>query len=120
MMFLLLVLLILLFSYKNSISSRSSLHLVYFITIFYGQYTIRKWNGFFSSILYVLAGSFFRANPDSNFSYLADEVTVPYNEFLKMYVENGLIGFVLLGILVFNIFKIKNTLVCRKKICYAK
>ena len=59
--------------------------------------------------------AFFRANPDSNFSYLADEVTVPYNEFLKIYVENGLIGFVLLGIVVFNVFKIKNILVCREK-----
>lgn len=115
MMFLLLVLLILLFSYK--IPSAQGRLYIWFISLQSSMDNILLGSGMDSFQAYYMSWqeAFFRANPDSNFSYLADEVTVPYNEFLKMYVENGLVGFVLLGILVFNIFKIKNTLVCRKK-----
>lgn len=44
---------------------------------------------------------YFRSNPDSSFSMLADIVKHPFNEYLFIAVEHGLLGIAILGILFY-------------------
>jgi O-antigen ligase len=46
---------------------------------------------------------YFNSHPDSPQSYLADDVAVPFNEFLKIAIEQGFFGLILIfGILYFS------------------
>lgn len=50
--------------------------------------------------------SYFKQNPDSNFVLLADNVKHPFNEFLLLIAEFGLMVFLLLGLLAASIVRI--------------
>jgi len=52
---------------------------------------------------------YFRNNPDSSFAMLADIVKHPFNEYLLLLVEHGLVGGVLFGFFIFYLIR-----VCRK------
>ncbi len=47
---------------------------------------------------------YLQENPSSPFSMIADESTVPFNEFIRVLTEQGIIGFVLLGMLIWRCF----------------
>ncbi len=51
---------------------------------------------------------FFEKHPDSDYSLLADDIYVPLNEYLRIFVEQGIVGLILFFILIFNIFRVKD------------
>lgn len=57
-------------------------------------------DGAFQSQYMLYQAEYFRLNPDSRFSQLADNVNYPFNEFLKIGVEYGGLGLLLLLLLV--------------------
>lgn len=66
----------------------------------YGKY------GFESNYMSAQA-AFFRANPDSPYVMLADNVTQPFNEYLKLAVNYGLLGLsVAIALLVWIVWKL--------------
>jgi len=50
--------------------------------------------------------NYFRTHPDSSFAMLADIVKQPFNEFLLLLVEHGLVGGLLWGIFVFILIRV--------------
>lgn len=48
---------------------------------------------------------YFKNHPNSRFELLADNVTHPFNEYLLLTVERGIIGLVLLFTLIFSIYR---------------
>lgn len=60
--------------------------------------------GFMSNYMYYQA-DYFEKNPDSTYSMLADNVTHPFNEYLLLTIEYGLIGLLLLISVLFVILK---------------
>jgi len=49
--------------------------------------------------------NFFRNHPESSFSMLADIVKHPFNEFLLLLVEQGLVGGLLLGLFIYMLIR---------------
>lgn len=48
---------------------------------------------------------YFNSHPDSKYSILADDIAYPYNEFLRIWVEKGIIGMILVIGLIISAFK---------------
>lgn len=48
---------------------------------------------------------YFRTNPDSCFTMVADNVAYPYNEFLHILIEQGIIGFMIVILLILAVFR---------------
>lgn len=48
---------------------------------------------------------YFKNHPNSRFELIADNVTHPFNEYLLLTVEHGIIGLVLLFILIFSVYR---------------
>jgi hypothetical protein len=51
---------------------------------------------------------YFKKHPNSQFELLADNVTHPFNEYLLLTAEYGIVGLILLFVLIFTIFKKRN------------
>lgn len=49
---------------------------------------------------------YFRNHPDSSFAMLADIVKHPFNEFLLLFVEHGLVGSLLVGFFIFYLIRV--------------
>jgi hypothetical protein len=49
--------------------------------------------------------NYFSVHPDSRFAMLADNISHPFNEYLSVFVQWGIIGFLLIGILSFFLLK---------------
>jgi len=63
--------------------------------------------GAFQSDYMDYQAAYFKNNPGSNFSQLADNVKHPFNEFIKVAVEFGLIGLaIILSIILFVLWKL--------------
>jgi len=52
---------------------------------------------------------YFQSHPDSPYSIYADDVESPFNEFLKILIEQGIIGFLLFACLLYYLFNEKNS-----------
>lgn len=48
---------------------------------------------------------YFERNPNSEFINLADNVKYPFNEFIKIAVEFGLVGLILIGLFTLLLFR---------------
>lgn len=109
-LFLLLGVLTLLFYYK--IPSAQGRLYIWFISLLSSDNNIVFGLGNEASQTHYMIwqAQFLKANPNSCFAFLADEITVPYNEFLKIYVENGLVGVVLFLTIIYNAFSVKEIL----------
>jgi O-antigen ligase len=49
--------------------------------------------------------NYFRSQPDSAFKTFADDVETPFNEYLKILIEQGIIGLLLFAALIYLIFE---------------
>lgn len=56
--------------------------------------------GAFKAKYMLYQAEYFRLNPDSQFSQLADNVNYPFNEYLKIWVEYGGLGLIVLLLLI--------------------
>ena len=50
-------------------------------------------------------GRYFNSHPDSQYSILADNIAYPYNEFLCIWIEQGIIGIILVVGIIISVFK---------------
>jgi len=48
--------------------------------------------------------AYFQKNPDSSYSTYADDIETPFNEFLKILIEQGIVGLLLFSYLLFGLF----------------
>jgi O-antigen ligase len=64
-------------------------------------------NGFQANYMFKQA-DYLQKHTDSRFAILADDIAYPFNEFLKILIEQGLIGFILIIIILYNAFINKN------------
>lgn len=62
-------------------------------------------SGTFMSDYMIYQSNYFDENPDSSYSLLADNVTHPFNEYILLLVEYGLIGLLLFVVLLFVLIK---------------
>jgi O-antigen ligase len=49
--------------------------------------------------------AYFKNHPDGSFTMLADNVKHPFNEFLKLFVEHGLVGVLFMGVVVYLLIR---------------
>lgn len=59
----------------------------------------------FRSKYMLYQAAYFRTHPDSRYAFLADNVRVPFNEYLGFTVEYGIVGLLLLGSVLFVILR---------------
>lgn len=62
-------------------------------------------NGVFQANYMKYQAGFFKDNPESNFTMLADNVQRPFNEYLWLTVEFGLVGLLLTFVIIFITFR---------------
>jgi O-antigen ligase len=53
-------------------------------------------------------GAYLAAHPDSPWAVLADDTVVPFNEFLKIALEQGIVGLLLVSVILFLAFSDSN------------
>lgn len=61
--------------------------------------------------------AYFTRHPDSPFVLLADNVAYPYNEYLHLWTEQGLIGIMLLFLLGHTCFRSESPLTLKAQLC---
>lgn len=64
--------------------------------------------GTFGSKYMYFQGDYFAGNPDSKFAELADNVIYPYNEFLHVWAEQGIVGLALLLLVLCSVMFFKS------------
>jgi tetratricopeptide (TPR) repeat protein len=64
-------------------------------------------NGFQANYMFKQA-DYLQKHAGSRFTALADDIAYPFNEFLKILVEQGLIGFILMILILYSSFTNKN------------
>lgn len=63
----------------------------------------------FKSHYMLTQADYFVHHPDSNYAYLADNISHPFNEFLLIFVNYGLVGFIVFaGLLIVIVFSAKQ------------
>ena len=74
-------------------------------------------NGFSKNYMYYQA-QYFNANPDSSLLQYSDNIAYPYNEFLRILVEQGIVGLILiLGVLISALMSKTNNNELKAVVC---
>lgn len=67
--------------------------------------------GSFSSVYPLAQGEFFKTHPESHFAALADDITTPFNEYLSIAIQFGVLGLLVFGALLwFTVRRATNRL----------
>lgn len=76
------------------------------LDMFNEHYFLGIGSGRFQAEYMLYQAEFFDQYPNSTFTMLADNTRHPFNEYLKILVEYGMLGFSLVGLIFFNIVKV--------------
>jgi len=113
--FLILLAIVLFYSKQNSATSRLYIWKIS-TEIIKDKPILGHGYGKFKAVFMDYQAKYFISNPNSSYSFFADNIKHPFNEFLKFIVEFGILGFAILLILIIfwfrKVIKSANKLKC--------